>query len=257
MLTRICTDGRRLFVTDRMWHRVNVINIEDGSRVLTIGEAALRTGSGSVLGQFHSPHGICLSPNGDEIFVVDSGDNSNGIPSHVVQVFRAADGLPIRSFGSEHFRKPRDICISQDGEVFVTDHNIYGNFRIQVFDLNGVFKRTNKLCDNEFYHGICTSGDNLFAATDNHIIVFNVDGTCKWEYIGDSPRGGICVVNDRLFSINQHQIDVFNAAEGREHIRQIKGDFGHVVGVCVSPDGKEMFAAIGTANNNQIKVFQL
>lgn len=253
MLTKVCIseDGQRLFVTDKMRHRIVVTNIADGSRSLIGGTGSGRDGSGTEPGQFHSPHSICLSPNGQELFVVESGDRLDGGIKGRVQVLRATDGLPIRTFGSEHLTKPRDICISQDGEVFVTDTSFNGYYSIQVFDLNGVFKRTNKSFGKEFFYGLCISGTSLFAANNVCIEVFNVVGSFNWESIWISPLG-VCSANDHLFAMNESWIDVFRVSD-RQRVRRIEGDFGYVSGMCVSPDGTEIFVT----NGDQIKVFQV
>jgi WD40 repeat protein len=255
MLTRVCIseDGKRLFVTDKMWHRIITINVADGSRVIIGGNGSDRNGSGTQLGQFKNPHGICLSPNGDELFVVESGDILNGGIKGRVQVLSAADGLPIRTFGSEHFTSPRDICISQDGEVFVSDISCNGYYSIQVFDVNGVFKRTNKSFGKEFFFGLCISGDELFAASNEGIDVFNADGSFNWETIYTQNPRGICVSRDHLFAMNERRIEVFRVSD-RELVRRIDGDFGDVSGICVSPDG--IFVTTGKFGDI-IKVFQV
>jgi sugar lactone lactonase YvrE len=256
MLARLCisADGRRLFVTDKMWHRIVVLNVADGSRSLLGGTIMGRSRTGTELGQFHTPHGICLSPNGDELFVVESGDRIDGNIKGRVQVLRTADGLPIRTFGSEHLINPRDICISQDGEVFVSDISFNGYYSIQVFDVNGVFKRTNKSFGKEFFFGLCTSGDKLFAASNDGIEVFNADGSFNWETIYTSSRG-VCVANGHIFAMNERGIDVFRVSD-REHVRRVDGDFGYVSGMCVSPDGTQIFVTTGKVED-LIKVFQV
>jgi DNA-binding beta-propeller fold protein YncE len=257
MLTRICIsgDGQRLFVTDKMWHRIVAINVVDGSRVLIGGGGSDRNGSGTELGQFNNPHGICLSPNGDELFVVESGNRLYGNIPGRVQVLRAADGLPIRTFGGEHLINPRDICISQDGEVFVTDISFNGYYSIQVFDVNGVFKRTNKSFGKEFFFGLCMSGDKLFAASNEGVEVFNADGSFNWETNYTQTPCGVCIVNDQLFAMNERGIDVFRVSD-RELVRRVEGYFGDVSGICVSPNGKEIFGTTGKVGDI-IKVFQV
>jgi DNA-binding beta-propeller fold protein YncE len=74
--------------------------------------------------------GICLSPNGEELFVTD------GLYSHV-RVLRADDGSLIQTIGGHgqsdgKFVTPLGVCVSRDGEMIVADT---WNYRIQVFQM--------------------------------------------------------------------------------------------------------------------------
>ncbi len=73
------------------------------------------------------PDGVCLSGDG-ELFVADSRHGR-------VAVFRAADGLYLRSVGAKgsgpgEFSNPCGVCLSRAGELYVADLD---NHRVAVF----------------------------------------------------------------------------------------------------------------------------
>ncbi|MDQ3812270.1 MAG: SMP-30/gluconolactonase/LRE family protein, partial [Chloroflexota bacterium] len=126
-------DGR-LYVVEGRPARVTVLNA-DGSFAASWGSP------GQADGQFQEPWGVAVAPNGN-VYVADTWN-------HRVQYFDP-DGAYLGKFGRLGdargradgepgvFWGPRSIAISADGEVFVTDT---GNKRVQVFDLQGGFKR--------------------------------------------------------------------------------------------------------------------
>lgn len=126
-------DGR-LYVVEGRTARVSVFNA-DGSFVMSWGSP----GAGD--GQFQEPWGIAVAPNGN-IYVADTWN-------HRVQYFdpsgnfqgkwgRLADAKGRIDVEQGAFWGPRSIAISAGGDVYVTDT---GNKRVQVFDLQGNFKR--------------------------------------------------------------------------------------------------------------------
>jgi DNA-binding beta-propeller fold protein YncE len=114
--------------------RVTAFN-PDGSVATTWG------GPGQGDGQFQEPWGVAVAPNGN-VYVADTWN-------HRVQYFDPS-GKFLGKFGrlgdakgsttSEEgiFWGPRAIAINPAGEVYVTDT---GNKRVQVFGLDGTFKR--------------------------------------------------------------------------------------------------------------------
>jgi DNA-binding beta-propeller fold protein YncE len=126
-------DGR-VYVVEGKANRVTVLN-PDGSVQRTFGS------SGQGDGQFNEPWGIAIGPDGD-VYVADTWN-------HRIQRF-TADGQFVARFGrlgeatsgpaqdGGVFWGPRALAIGPDGELFVTDT---GNKRVEVFDLDGHFKR--------------------------------------------------------------------------------------------------------------------
>ena len=63
-------------------------------------------------GEFMNPRGIAIDGNTNDIFIADYNNTR-------IQVLNT-EGEYLRSFGTDHLKEPRGICVSQDG-VFVTD----------------------------------------------------------------------------------------------------------------------------------------
>ena len=113
-------DGQ-LFVADRK--KIVVFRATDGSHVRSIFVEVDNDEDAEL-------SGICLSPNGDDLYVTDGLYNN-------VQVLRTEDGSLIQTIG-EHgqtagkFITPLGVCVSSDGELIVADT---WNYRIQVFQM--------------------------------------------------------------------------------------------------------------------------
>ncbi len=90
-------------------------------------------GTGGEPGQFQSPRGIAVSPNGD-LYISDS-------LNHRIQVF-SLKGFVLRDIwgtngtGEGEFDEPWDIAVNSNGYVYLVDS---GNNRIQKFTGNGSF----------------------------------------------------------------------------------------------------------------------
>jgi DNA-binding beta-propeller fold protein YncE len=85
---------------------------------------------------------VTVDRAGERIYVVDVGgvDSQN----HRVRVFDASTGshlsdIGTRGTGPGQFNLPRDLAIGPDGTIYVVDG---GNFRIQVFDRDGKYRKS-------------------------------------------------------------------------------------------------------------------
>ena len=90
-----------IVVADQGNHRVQVLRLEDGSHVRTIGSR------GKGPGQFDSPSGVAMDGEG-HLIVADSGNER-------VQVFRLEDGSDVRAIGSRgdgpgQFEEPHGVA---------------------------------------------------------------------------------------------------------------------------------------------------
>jgi sugar lactone lactonase YvrE len=123
-----------IYVVEGKGARVTAFN-PDGTVAATWG------GPGQNDGQFQEPWGIAVAPNGN-VYVADTWN-------HRVQYFdpsgkflgkwgRLGDAKGRTDADQGVFWGPRSIAISPSGELYVTDT---GNKRIQVFGLDGSFKR--------------------------------------------------------------------------------------------------------------------
>jgi uncharacterized protein (TIGR03663 family) len=143
------TDGRTILVDPK-----NVAMAPDGKVYVVEGRGARVTAfnpdgsvdttwgtSGQGDGQFQEPWGIAVAPNGN-VYVADTWN-------HRVQYFdssgkflgkwgKLGDAKGRTDADQGVFWGPRSIAISSTGDVYVTDT---GNKRIQVFGLDGSFKR--------------------------------------------------------------------------------------------------------------------
>jgi len=84
---------------------------------------------------------VAVSPDGSEVYAVDTGNISN--EGHHVRVFGAETGEHLRDIGRRgtgdgEFNLPRDVEVDHQGNLYVIDG---GNFRVQVFDRQGGFQR--------------------------------------------------------------------------------------------------------------------
>jgi uncharacterized protein (TIGR03663 family) len=129
----LAPDGK-LYVVEGRAARVTAFN-PDGTVATSWG------GSGQGDGQFQEPWGVAVAPNGN-VYVADTWN-------HRVQYFdpsgkflgkwgHLGDAKGRTDADPSVFWGPRSIAISPGGDVFVTDT---GNKRVQVFGLDGAFKR--------------------------------------------------------------------------------------------------------------------
>lgn len=196
---------------------------------------AERVGRGKAQGQFDSPRGVAIGPDGS-IYVVD-------MLNARVQQF-AADGSFVRTFGTighgdgqlwrEAGRGPTGIAVGADGAVYVADT---WNYRIVKFAANGTFERAWGTYANivsvpptgdrkEGLFGprgiaIGPSGDVFVTDTGNgRVVVYGQDGTFKREF----------------------------GSKGTE-----AGQLDEPVGIAISADGSRIYVA--DSNNGRIAVF--
>jgi sugar lactone lactonase YvrE len=85
---------------------------------------------------------VTVDKSGDRVYVVDIG--GPGSSNHRVRVYDARSGKHLfdigkRGDGPGEFNLPRDVAICKNGDLYVVDG---GNFRIQIFDHEGKFKKS-------------------------------------------------------------------------------------------------------------------
>lgn len=226
-------DGNLLFVADSGHNCVHMLQTSDFQVVRTIGsQHADRT---DVDGWFDYPQGMCLSPDGERLYVVDSENNR-------LQTFRVSDGAHLRTImptGSKSksqtdggFDWPCGMSMSVDGQfLFVADHH---NCRIQVLRAdNGAFVRK---------FGREGSGNCEFAC---------VNGVCP------TPVDDLLVIVDD----GNHRVQVVRAADG-QHVRTFgargdgNGQFMRPMCVCWAVVAGEYTLVVTEAGNSRIQLFK-
>lgn len=210
----IAIDAEKVFVSDRLNHRIVVFSTE-GDFLFSFGKYGKNVGEfneprglfvsdkklyvvdtknhriqiftsngvflkmfgekGSKEGQFYEPKDIAFSPDASIIYVADTSN-------HRIQALNI-DGLPLFSWGKYgkdegSFRSPSCVFVSKGGDVWVCDLQ---NQRIQVFSEKGEFALVLKPTDNiAFYYPYSVSltdeGMTIFVSdTYNHRIqVFDI-----------------------------------------------------------------------------------
>ncbi len=116
--------GKRLYVVDTHNHKVDVLDIESGEIIKTIGKR------GKEEGEFNFPSHTTVDPKGN-LYVVDT---MNGR----VQIFDQ-EGRFIRAFGKlgdgpGMFARPKGIALDSEGHIYVVD-GAFNN--VQIFDSEG------------------------------------------------------------------------------------------------------------------------
>lgn len=168
-------DKQSVLALDSAYLRVLELRVSDGAYVRTIGPYAY---GNSEPNHFDTPRGMCLSPDGELLYVVDSGNRR-------VQVLRTADGAHARTISAAHleqFQDPHGVCVSHDGTLlFVTDCGAHCVHVVRATDGERVHTIGSPGAGAGQFNapeGVCLSpdGDLLFVAdTLNHRVqVFDV-----------------------------------------------------------------------------------
>jgi DNA-binding beta-propeller fold protein YncE len=213
-------DAGNLYVVDNTTKRVMVYDLEGNY------QTAIGADSG-----LERPVGIAVTPDGDRIYVVDTG----GVRSrtHGVHIF-GGRGNKIRSTTTRgtaegEFNLPLDCALGPDGDLFVVDT---ANFRIQVLDGEGNFVRTFGevgRSPGQFAHakGIAIDRDgNVYVSDTSFAIfqIFNSEGQVLM-WVGDRsevggpgkfllPAGISVDVDGRIYVVDQffRKLEVFRPA---------------------------------------------
>jgi len=117
-----------LYVCDATLKQVAVFD-RDGNFLRRFGDPEM----------FSRPAGLTVDPNGDRVFVVDTGGVSS--KQHRVLVFDVATGSLLHTISRRgqdegELNLPRDATIGKNGNLYVVDG---GNFRVQEFTPEGEF----------------------------------------------------------------------------------------------------------------------
>lgn len=217
------------------------------------------------------PHGICISPDGEEVYVTDT-------LSHSVQILRIRDGSHLRSLGGYghnvgQLTNPTGVCLSGDvKKLYIVDNN---NHRIQVYirarhDINWCHLQTFGSSNLYYPYGICISpdGEKLYVtdARNHRIQVFREDGGYVQTFgsKGNTPGqfelpSGVCISLDgeKLYVSDSanNRVQVLDALDGTPVQTIGSGILNQPTGICISPNSDELYVA--DTYNHRIQVFRL
>jgi len=210
-----------LYVADGSAQRVVVFD-QSGQFITAIGEVDM----------FDRLSHVEVDPAGERIYCVDTG--GVGSDRHHVRVFDVGSGEHLYDIGRRgnqpgEFNLARDIAMGPDGNLYIVDG---GNFRVQVFDLDGNFIRqigAIGVRTGQFSRpkGIDTDADGNVYVSDSvfgNFQIFNTDGQLLL-FVGDrseTPRpatfmlpAGLAVDEDgRVYMVDQffRKVDIFRPA---------------------------------------------
>lgn len=162
-------NGSNIYVADSQARRIYVFD-SLGLYLKTIGSAQ----------ELDHPTSVTVSPDGQRIYVVDTG----GIESqkHRIVVYSQAGTIEqiigSRGRGPGEFNLPTDADVDQAGNLYVLDA---GNFRVQVFDDTGKFLRLWGEVGNSF--GQFARPRGIAVDRNNHV------------YISDSSFANVQIFN--------------------------------------------------------------
>lgn len=211
-----------LYVLDGTLRRLLVYD-QDGRFLRQIGERD----------DFNMPSHVAVDPEGLRAYCVDTG--GVGSDEHRVRVFDLTDGTLIRDIGKRgtgpgDLNLPRDAAIGPDNRLYVVDG---GNFRVQVFELDGNFQSTFGSIGRSYGQfsrpkGIAIDGGGNVYVSDaafGNFQIFDSEGRLLM-FVGsrsESPAparymlpAGIAVDHDgRVYLVDQffRKVDVFRPAE--------------------------------------------
>lgn len=125
----VSSTRKEVYVCDSATKRVMVYDL-DGKFLRALGNKEI----------FDRPSGVAISPDGDKVYVVDTGGLSS--THHVVVVLDSTSGKVLQTIGSRgskpgQFNLPLQDAVAPDGTLYVVDG---GNFRVEAFNPDGTFK---------------------------------------------------------------------------------------------------------------------
>ena len=220
---------------------------------------------GSGEGEFRRPTAICVSGDGEAVFVGDLGNNR-------IQVFER-DGSFVRQWGSHgtgqgQFDYVADVAVGA-GEVFVCDFTAH---RVHVFGVDGSFARQwgregNGQGDFNGPRGVTVSnGEVLVSDYNARIQVFGVDGTFlrQWGTRGSGEGqlhrpAGLAVSGGEVFVCDEWNDRVVVFGLDGSFVRQWgtrgsgEGQLKRPLGMAVNGDE----VIVTCFGNDRVQVFRL
>ena len=213
-------DAGNLYVVDTTTKRVMVYDLEGNY------QTAIGVDSG-----LERPVGIAVTPDGDRIYVVETGGVNS--ENHGVHIFdrrgKKIRSITTRGSGDGEFNLPLDCALAPDGNLYVVDT---GNFRLQVLDGEGNFLRALGKAGRyagQFSHpkGIAIDREGKIYVSDTTFgifQIFNSEDQILMAVGGRSESGGLgkfllpagisVDVDGRIYVVDQffRKLEVFRPA---------------------------------------------
>jgi DNA-binding beta-propeller fold protein YncE len=170
---------------------------------------------------FDTPRGIAVDPATEHIYVCDTG-------RHMV-IALDAKGRVLARFGKRgggsgpgDFRFPSQVVASGD-EIIVLDS---GNFRLQILDGQGQFRKEIRLAAANQGAGLAMDGDRNIYVSDpelNRVQVFNHDGKLLYDFGQPGSDAGQFKGMSGLWIDSGHCLYVADSYNKRVQLFQIAG----------------------------------
>lgn len=194
---------------------------------------------------FNNPHGLVISPDGNRLYVADTG---NG----VVQVRNAHSLRPMGVIGQSVLKRPVDLALDSTGRLYVTDE---GSNRIVVFDVSQPMARLVSSLDRGFagpdgiafdaYQRMYVSNSRshilMMLSHDKPVVLKRTGGQGQDAgmfvgpgHIGFAPNGMVVIAdtgNNRLQLLTPN-LDPVSVIPGGEDYQ-----FSRPEGFCINPEG--------------------
>jgi len=270
-------DNLRIFVADTNNNRIVILGISAANAITH--QAAYGT-AGSGNGQFNSPRGIAISPNGARLAVADTLNSRVQIFSRINATLTFQVAFGTNGSGPDQFLVPHGVTWSPDGtRLAVTDptlqkvkiYSVINNIVTYLLTIpmigtgNGLSAPLNAAFSRD--------GAYIFAAsTGAHKIGIYKASYSPMNYTMNvgatsiNPRGlnqpyAVSVSRDGLrvavVDMNAHNIWIYGVAGGTTTYQTMYGSFGsangqfkYPTGIAFTPDGSRI--AVSDTSNNRI-----
>ena len=214
---------------------------------------ACKKGRGN--GEFANPAGIVLDSVRDEVYVCDYSNSR-------IQVL-SSEGVYLRQFGRDHLTEPFAICLSQQGESFVTDKvkECFLKFSMTGQFLKQVGSRGNKSGQFSGISGLCCEAGLIYVCDYNvrRIQVFDSELNYIKQFGNEELRqpDDIKILSDTMYilSKNNNSIHCYNIDCTLQRKIELTGQEHQMTAALFFSIDKNGNFLITDQSNDQIRIF--
>ena len=214
---------------------------------------ACKPGRGN--GELYNPRGIVFDSVRDEVYICDRSNSRIQVLSSV--------GVYLRQFGRDHLTESFAICLSQKGELFVTDR---AKECVLKFSMTGQFlkqvgSRGNKSGQFTVISGLCCEAGLVYVCDCNvhRIQVFD----SELNYVKDFGNGelklprDIKILSNTMYILSQsnNSIHCYNIDCTLQRKIELTGQEQQMTGALFLSIDKNGNFLITDQSNNQIRIF--